>query len=244
MLLPALKNSVPASLDGQSIEDFIRNSTQNLQHMAAAMPGSGVAGAVYLGFDGTTGTWKLNKEVVDPKSLGRILVPQHGLFEGCIEWANVVAAAEDPAAAARRSLRRADVRAVAAEAAVAQRLQEGHRRPDLHARLRRLHARRRRQRGVRALLDGRQEGDQRPGDGCHPGGRRLRRDRPPGDRARLQLVRESPTGRSTTRSSTWSATSPTSGHGRPTSSPTSDIITRPTASRARLRRETKEAPAL
>ena len=32
--------------------------------------------------------WKLNKEVVDPKSLGRILVPQHGLFEGCIEWAN------------------------------------------------------------------------------------------------------------------------------------------------------------
>src|SRR6185503_11638397 len=30
----------------------------------------------------------LNKEPVDPKSLGRILVPQHGLFEGCIEWAN------------------------------------------------------------------------------------------------------------------------------------------------------------
>ena len=26
--------------------------------------------------------------MVDPKSLGRILVPQHGLFEGCIEWAN------------------------------------------------------------------------------------------------------------------------------------------------------------
>ena len=88
MHLPALKNSVPASLDGQSIEDFIRNSTQNLQQVAAAMPGSGVAGAVYLGFDGTSGVWKLNKEVVDPKSLGRILVPQHGLFEGCIEWAN------------------------------------------------------------------------------------------------------------------------------------------------------------
>ena len=50
--------------DGQSIEDFIRNSTQNLQHVAAAMPGSGVAGAVYLGFDGTNGKWKLNKEVV------------------------------------------------------------------------------------------------------------------------------------------------------------------------------------
>jgi hypothetical protein len=88
MLLPALKNSTPASLEGQSIEDFIRNSTQNLQRMAAAMPGSGVAGAVYLGFDGTTGEWKLNKEAVDPKSLGRILLPQHGLFEGCIEWAN------------------------------------------------------------------------------------------------------------------------------------------------------------
>jgi hypothetical protein len=89
MQLPALKNAVPASLiDGQSIEDFIRNSTQNLQRMAAAMPGSGIAGVVYLGFDGTKGEWKLNREVVDPKSLGRILVPQHGLFEGYIEWAN------------------------------------------------------------------------------------------------------------------------------------------------------------
>ena len=88
MQLPALKNSVPASLNGQSIEDFIRNSTQNLQRAAAALPGSGVAGAVYLGFDGTTGVWKLNKEAIDPKGLGRILVPQHGLFEGYIEWAN------------------------------------------------------------------------------------------------------------------------------------------------------------
>jgi len=89
MQLPALQNAVPASLiDGQSIEDFIRNSTQNLQRMSAAMPGSGVAGAVYLGFDGANGVWKLNKEVVDAKSIGRILVPQHGLFEGCIEWAN------------------------------------------------------------------------------------------------------------------------------------------------------------
>ena len=68
MQLPALKNAVPASLiDGQSIEDFIRNSTQNLQRMAAAMPGSGVAGAVYLGFDGTngvgssTGRWSTRK---------------------------------------------------------------------------------------------------------------------------------------------------------------------------------------
>ena len=89
MQLPALKNTVPASLvDGQSIEDFIRNSTKNLQRMSTAIPGSGLAGAVFLGFDGTSGTWKLNKEPVDPKSLGRILVPQHGLFEGFIEWAN------------------------------------------------------------------------------------------------------------------------------------------------------------
>jgi hypothetical protein len=89
MQLPALKNAVPVSLiDGQSIEDFIRNSTKNLQRVADAMPGGGGAGAVYLGFDGTTGIWKLNREKVDPKSLGRILVPQHGLFEGVIEWAN------------------------------------------------------------------------------------------------------------------------------------------------------------
>jgi hypothetical protein len=88
MQLPALKNSVPASLNGQSIEDFIRNSTRNLQRAAAAMPGSGVTRAVYLGFDGTKGEWKLNKEAVDPKSLGRILVPQHGLFEDMVEWAN------------------------------------------------------------------------------------------------------------------------------------------------------------
>ena len=52
------------------------------------MPGSGIAGAVYIGFDGTKGVWKLNKEAVDPKSLGRVVVPQHGLFEGCIEWAS------------------------------------------------------------------------------------------------------------------------------------------------------------
>jgi hypothetical protein len=88
MHLPALKNSIPASIGGQSVEDFIRNSTRNLQQVAAAMPGSGVTGAVYLGFNGNTGKWTLNKEVVDPKSLGRILVPQHGLFEGFIEWAN------------------------------------------------------------------------------------------------------------------------------------------------------------
>jgi hypothetical protein len=88
MLLPALKNSVPTSLNGQSIEDYIRNSTKNLQRIAATMPGSGIAGVVYLGFNGNTGEWKLNREAVDPKSLGRILVPQHGLFEDYKEWAN------------------------------------------------------------------------------------------------------------------------------------------------------------
>jgi hypothetical protein len=89
MLLPALKNTVPASLtDGQSIEDFIRNSVQNLQRSGGGGGGTGIAGAVYLGFDGTKGTWKLNREVVEAKSLGRILVPQHGLFEDCKEWAN------------------------------------------------------------------------------------------------------------------------------------------------------------
>jgi hypothetical protein len=88
MQLPMLKNAVPASLvEGQSIEDFIRNSTKNLQLVSAEMPGGG-GGMVYLDFDGNKGTWKLNKEVADPKSLGRILVPQHSLFEGCIEWAN------------------------------------------------------------------------------------------------------------------------------------------------------------
>jgi hypothetical protein len=88
MHLPALKNSVPASIGGVSVEDFIRNSTRNLQQVAAAMPGNDVAGANYLGFDGTTGEWKLNRDPIDPKSVGRILVPQQGLFEGCTEWAN------------------------------------------------------------------------------------------------------------------------------------------------------------
>jgi hypothetical protein len=89
MQLPALRNAVPASLtEGQSIEDYIKNSIQNLQRTAAAMPGSGIAGAVYFGYDGTKGVWKLNKEPVDPKNLGRIVVPQHGLYETCIEWAN------------------------------------------------------------------------------------------------------------------------------------------------------------
>ena len=87
MKLPGLNNATSLS-DGQSIEDFIRKSTQNLQRVAGAMPGSGVAGAMYLDFNGKSGAWKLNQEVVDAKSLGRILVPQHGLFEGCKEWAN------------------------------------------------------------------------------------------------------------------------------------------------------------
>jgi hypothetical protein len=89
MHLPALRNTVPASLDGMSLEDYIRNATRNLQNVAAAMPsgGSGVAGAVYLGFNGNTSEWKLNKEVIDPKGVGRILVPEHGMYEGMIEWA-------------------------------------------------------------------------------------------------------------------------------------------------------------
>jgi hypothetical protein len=73
-----------------SIEDYIKNATRNLQNVAAAMPGndSGVAGAAYLGFNGNTGQWKFNKEIVDPKSLGLILVPEHGIYEGMVEWAN------------------------------------------------------------------------------------------------------------------------------------------------------------
>ena len=88
--LPVLKNAVPTSLDGMSLEDYIRNATQNLRNVAAAMPssGSGITGAVYLGFNGNTGNWTLNKEIVDPKGLGRILVPEHGIYEGMIEWAN------------------------------------------------------------------------------------------------------------------------------------------------------------
>ena len=203
MHLPALKNAVPASLDGQSIEDFIRNSTQNLQHVAAAMPGSGrVAGAVYLGFDGTTGKWKLNKEVVDPKSLGRILVPQHGLFEGCIEWAN-----GSPLQKIQRQLLGVHHDEPMSERLLPKPLSPNAYKKDTDGPTYML--------GFVGFmlddgatvvfehsLDGRQEGSQRPGDDCHSGARRLRRDRPPGDRARLQLVRESPTGRSTTRSST------------------------------------------
>lgn len=90
MHLPVLKNATPASLDGMSVEEYIRNATANLRNVAAALPGSGsgVAGAVYLGFNGNTGVFRLNKEAVDPESLGRILVPQHAFYEGMVEWAN------------------------------------------------------------------------------------------------------------------------------------------------------------
>jgi hypothetical protein len=73
-----------------SLQDYIRDATANLRYVAAAMPssGSGVSGAVYLGFNGNSGQWKLSKEVVPPESLGRILVPQHAFYEGMVEWAN------------------------------------------------------------------------------------------------------------------------------------------------------------
>jgi hypothetical protein len=90
MQLPVLKNSAPTSLDGQSLQDYIRNATQNLRNVVAAMPsggGAASAGAIYLNFNGNTGKWTLNKDVVDPKGLGRILVPEHGMYEGMVEWA-------------------------------------------------------------------------------------------------------------------------------------------------------------
>ena len=103
MQLPALKNSVPASLDGQSIEDFIRNSTQNLQHMAAAMPGSGIAGAVvsrlrrhHRQLEAQQGGGRPEKSRPHPGAAAR---PVRGLHR----VGQRVAAAEDPAAAARRS---------------------------------------------------------------------------------------------------------------------------------------------
>ena len=66
------------------------------------MPGGETGGMSYLDFDGTSGRWKLNKEPVDGKILGRILVPRAGIFEGCIEWANGSPLQKDPAAAVHR----------------------------------------------------------------------------------------------------------------------------------------------
>jgi hypothetical protein len=87
MLLPVLKGSTTISSEGLSVADFIKNSTKNLQRAAASMPGnSGSGGLTYLTFNGQTGVWKFNREVVDPKSLGRIVIPQHGFFEAMIEW--------------------------------------------------------------------------------------------------------------------------------------------------------------
>jgi hypothetical protein len=70
-----------------TLADFIRNSTQNLQRMSEAMPSSGVSGAAYLNFNGKTGVWQLSKEAAEPKSLGHLLVPQYGIYERMIEWA-------------------------------------------------------------------------------------------------------------------------------------------------------------
>jgi hypothetical protein len=88
MHLPALRNSVPATIGNQSLEDFIRNSVKNLQRVSEHVPSGGASRPAYLTFDGTTGIFRLDKEVVDPKSLGKILVSHDGIFEGCIEWAN------------------------------------------------------------------------------------------------------------------------------------------------------------
>ena len=188
--------------------------------------------------------WKLNKEVVDPKSLGRILVPQHGLFEGCIEWAN-----GSPLQKIQRQLLGVHHDEPMSERLLPKPLSPNAYKkdtdgPKLHARLRRLHPRRRRQRGVRALLEGRQKGGQRPGDDCHPGNRRLRRDGPPGDRAWVQLVRElaDRTIHDPKLNVIGYVTDKRAREADVISD--DDIITRPTASRAKLRRETKEAPAL
>jgi hypothetical protein len=87
MLLPVLKGSTAISSEGLSVEDFIKNSTKSLQRAAASMPGnSGGGGIIYLKFNGKTGVWDLNREKVDPKSVGRIMIPQHGFFEARIEW--------------------------------------------------------------------------------------------------------------------------------------------------------------
>src|SRR5262249_54366996 len=130
MQLPALQNA--SLINGQSIEDFIRNSTQNLQRMASAMPGSGVAGLRRheWSVEAQPGGGRPEKPRPHPGAAARPVRRLHRVGQ-------LVAAAEDKATAARRSLRRADVRAVAAEAAVAQRLQKGNRRPGLYARLRR-----------------------------------------------------------------------------------------------------------
>jgi hypothetical protein len=89
MLLPALKGSSANILANSqmSIEDFIRNSTQNLQRLSAEVPGGGGQGALYLNFNGLSGAWSLNKEEVDPKAVGRILIPAYSLYEGMVEWA-------------------------------------------------------------------------------------------------------------------------------------------------------------
>jgi hypothetical protein len=87
MLLPVFKNSSAlTSVNKPSIEEIIRNSAKALQHMSAAMPGSGVSGGAYLGFNGKTGVWTLAKEEVAPESLGRIVVPYHGMYELIVEW--------------------------------------------------------------------------------------------------------------------------------------------------------------
>ena len=83
-----LKGASPVLIEGQTVEDFIKNSVPNLQRNITVLPGDNQSGTSFLHFDGNTGDWKLNKEPVDAASLGRIIIPPDAIFEGMVEWAN------------------------------------------------------------------------------------------------------------------------------------------------------------
>src|SRR4051812_30940665 len=81
-----MKNASPVLIEGQSVQDFIKNSIQNMQRNTSAL--NNQIGASFLHFDGNTGNWKLNKELVEAASLGRIIIQPDAIFEGMVEWAN------------------------------------------------------------------------------------------------------------------------------------------------------------
>ena len=84
MQLPGLRNTVQPA--GQDITAFIKASTANLQRTVV---GNSQAGSItYLGFDGTTGAWKLNRDPIEPDDVGKVVINSRGLFEGIIEWCN------------------------------------------------------------------------------------------------------------------------------------------------------------